>query len=172
VDKPVVIAKIGRYRGTRGEVFIHPRFDLAGEPLQDAEARLVWPNGTEETTRIERIWWQGKKAVCKLAISNSIEEARKLVHAEILVRRSDLEMPEADEYFVDDLIGLQVQTVDGKAVGPVAQLLDYAGSKLLKVDAESEILIPFTEAIVDSIDLESGVVIIDPPEGLLEINEV
>lgn len=168
----VTIARIGRSRGTRGEVFIFPAFKLRDEPLLDAEVFLRMPGGEEQKTRIENIWWQGTKTICKLACSNDMDQAKSLVHAEIQLDRQTLAEPEDDEFFVDDLVGLKVADSSGRHLGVVEQLLDYGASMLLKLSGEPEVLIPFNSAIVDSVDLEAGVIIVDPPEGLLEINEV
>jgi ribosomal 30S subunit maturation factor RimM len=74
-EEMVSIAKIGRYRGNRGEVFIHPHFDLAMETLEDVEIEIRWPKGRpDQKSRFERIWWQNKKTICKLEGSDSIEQ--------------------------------------------------------------------------------------------------
>ena len=64
-----------------------------------------------------------------------------------------------------------MRTIDGREIGVVAEVLHTAGGELLAVNREqgSELLVPFVGAIVTSVSLEDGVVEIDPPEGLLEL---
>lgn len=170
-EELVSIAKIGRYRGNQGEVFIHPYFDLAHEELQDIEAEIRWPGGKRVVkSRLLRIWWQGKKAICKLQGSETIDDARDLVHAEIYILKSNLKPLEEDQYFKSDLIGLEVQNFDGEKLGKVSDIIETDASALLQLDNRG-ILIPMVPAIVVEINLDAGVIIVDPPEGLLELNE-
>ncbi len=68
--------------------------------------------------------------------------------------------------------GLAVRTTDGRSVGTVAEVLHTAAGELLSVrnDADDEILVPFVAAIVISVSLADGVIEIDPPEGLLDLD--
>ena len=170
-EEMVSIAKIGRYRGNRGEVFIHPHFDLAAEALADVAIEIRWPKGKRfQQSRIERIWWQNKKAICKLQCSDSIEAARDLVHAEILVARHNLQPLEENQFFKSDLLGLDVQDTSGETLGKIEAIIDTKASSLLQLEG-GKILIPMVPEIVLEIDLEQELITVDPPEGLLELNE-
>jgi 16S rRNA processing protein RimM len=78
---------------------------------------------------------------------------------------------EADTFYDHQLEGLRVCTVTGREIGVVAEVLHTPGGELLAVDREQggELLVPFVSAIVTSVSLADGVVEIDPPEGLLEL---
>ena len=78
---------------------------------------------------------------------------------------------EPDTYYDHQLEGLSVRTTTGRDIGTVAEVLHTAGGELLAVKrAEAgELLVPFVSAIVTSVSLESRIVEIDPPEGLLEL---
>lgn len=76
-----------------------------------------------------------------------------------------------DEYYDHELEGLAVRLTDGSEVGTVTEVLHSAAGELLSVRAADdgrEILIPFVTAIVPTVSLAEGVVVIDPPEGLLD----
>lgn len=78
---------------------------------------------------------------------------------------------DSDEYYDHKLEGLAVQLTDGTAVGTVTEVLHYAAGELLSVRAAEdgrEILIPFVNAIVPTVSLADRLVVIDPPEGLLD----
>ncbi|MDH5589794.1 MAG: ribosome maturation factor RimM [Gemmatimonadota bacterium] len=77
---------------------------------------------------------------------------------------------EEDEVFYHQLLGMRVVTVDGSEVGTVTEVFDTAPSDLIQVsDGEREVLIPFQRRIVTDVDIEAGVLVIDPPEGLLDL---
>ena len=78
--------------------------------------------------------------------------------------------PDADEFYFDDLTGLDVATTDGEAVGVVVSVQDFGTGPLLEVgqDRGATILVPFTREIVPVVDLAAGRIEIDPPVGLLE----
>jgi 16S rRNA processing protein RimM len=75
-----------------------------------------------------------------------------------------------DEYYHADLIGLTVLDTGGTEIGKITAVLNHGAGDLLEVQrrAKPSALIPFTLAIVPTVDLASGRVIADPPEGLLE----
>jgi 16S rRNA processing protein RimM len=78
---------------------------------------------------------------------------------------------EPDTYYDHQLEGLVVRTTTGRDIGTVAEVLHTAAGELLAVNRADagELLVPFVSAIVTSVSLESRVVEIDPPEGLLEL---
>jgi len=79
-----------------------------------------------------------------------------------------------DEFYDHQLEGLTVRTVDGAEVGSVAEVLHTAAGELLSVRtaAGAEVLVPFVSAIVLSVSLASGVIEIDPPDGLLDLDSL
>ena len=89
-------------------------------------------------------------------------------------------LDDPDEFRDGDLVGLAVRTVDGAVVGTVADVLHH-GQDVLAVDpvgaagsagsAGAQILVPFVKAIVPEVDIAGGVLVIDPPEGLLNLQD-
>ena len=81
------------------------------------------------------------------------------------------ETGDPDEFRDHELIGLSVRTSAGQVVGVVTDVLHY-GQDLLVVQrpvAGPEVLVPFVKAIVPEVDVAAGVVVIDPPPGLLDL---
>jgi 16S rRNA processing protein RimM len=78
-----------------------------------------------------------------------------------------------DEYWDHQLIGLTAALPSGEAVGVVDDVVHVPGSDLLVVRRTdgSEVLVPFVSAIVPSVDLAAGRLVVDPPPGLLEVND-
>jgi 16S rRNA processing protein RimM len=87
----------------------------------------------------------------------------------------DDEVPDDPEEFFDhQLRGLAVLDTDGRAIGVVDDVLHLPGQDLLAVRREGgrEVLVPFVAELVPQIDLEAGRVVIDPPPGLLNLDEL
>ncbi len=82
----------------------------------------------------------------------------------------DNPLPEG-QYYHDQMIGLQVKTTQGELIGTVTDILTGKSNDNYIVRGErGEILIPAIEDVVQSIDIKQGYVIIEPMEGLLELN--
>ncbi len=97
------------------------------------------------------------------------EDADALKGAELFAERSRLPSLPDDEFYHSDLIGLEVVDTGGKALGKVKAVLNHGASDLLEVaqsGASKTILLPFTNAVVPTVDLTAGRIVADPPEGL------
>ena len=91
--------------------------------------------------------------------------------AQLLVDAADLPPSDDPDAFYDhELEGLAVQLPDGTAIGTVVEIARAPAGELLVVKKEdgTEALVPFVRAIVPSVDVKGGRVVIDPPEGLLD----
>ena len=100
----------------------------------------------------------------------SKDEADALRGISLFARREDLPVLPDDEYYYSDLIGLQVADAGGTVIGQVKSVMNHGADDLLEVivpGASDTALIPFTKAIVPTVDLKSRRIIINPPEGLL-----
>jgi 16S rRNA processing protein RimM len=76
-----------------------------------------------------------------------------------------------DEFYHADLIGLTALDTGGVTLGKVAAVLNHGAGDLLELRGpglKGPVLVPFTRAVVPTVDLTAGRVIIDPPDGLLD----
>jgi 16S rRNA processing protein RimM len=82
----------------------------------------------------------------------------------------EIEPPEADEILYHQLLGMTVVTRQGETVGEVREVFSLRPADLLEVSrGRDTVLIPFTKEIVVEWDVERGRLVVDPPEGLLDI---
>lgn len=95
--------------------------------------------------------------------------AESLVKAILWVDQATDELPQEDDAWYDhQLVGLRVER-DGIVVGTVARVDHLPAQDLLAVDTEAgEVLVPFVAAIVPTVDVEAGRVVVTPPAGLFE----
>ena len=84
--------------------------------------------------------------------------------------RSALPQPEAEEYYHADLIGLEAVLGDGTPVGRVRAIHDFGAGDTLELERPGAppVMVPFTRAVVPSIELAAGRLVLDPPPGLLD----
>ncbi len=164
----VAVARIAKPRGLKGEVIadILTDFPERFDGLKTVIA--VMPDESRRELQLENHWLQSGRMVLKFAGINSIEDGETLRNAEICVPESDAVELDEGEYFDWQLAGCRVVTVSGEEIGRVRELMRTGATEILVVDGIKEYLIPFANAICTQVDIENGVILIDPPEGLLE----
>ncbi len=152
---------VGKPHGVQGLVrvnaFTEDPDTLSGYPLTDRNARrftLEWQH--DNVARLTELTPSGPRPV------TSRNEAEKLTNTELFARRDALPEPDADEFYLADLIGLAAQSASGEKLGTIAAVHDYGGGASLEI-TPGALLIPFTRAAVPEIDLAAGQVTIIPP---------
>ena len=169
-DDLVSVARIARPQGHRGEVIADlltdfpERFaDLDRAYIKRADGRLLVLD--LESSRAHK----GRVAL-KFAGFDSINSAEELRGARVMVPRDQLiELPE-DTYYDFDLIGCEVVDAEGQQLGRVEEVQDYGAAPLLLVrDGKRELLIPLVMSICVEIDTERKRIVVNPPEGLLDL---
>jgi 16S rRNA processing protein RimM len=166
VNDYVVVGRVGRAHGLRGEVFVEPRTDepdrrfAAGQVLRTATGSL-----TVAATRLH----SGKLVVRfeEIGDRNAAEAARG---TELTCLIDPAETPEDPEEFYDhQLVGLRVETPTGEAVGDLVRVQHGAAQDLLVIRTpQREVLFPFVGALVPEVDVPGGRVVIDDRPGLLD----
>jgi 16S rRNA processing protein RimM len=97
--------------------------------------------------------------------------AQRLRNVDLYVSRARLPGPSAEEYYHADLIGLTALTRDGAEFGTVVAIHDFGAGDLLELrraGRSSTVMLPFTALTVPVVDIASGRIVIDPPQGLVE----
>lgn len=162
----ILIATIGAPHGVRGEVRLNAHTD---DPSSlTSYGKLSTADG--RSFRIERLGTSGAHLVARLKGIANRDEAAALTGTDLYVDRTALPEPEPDEFYQADLIGLAAETVDGAPLGTVIAVQNYGAGDLLEIapPTGAPILVPFTRAVVPTVDLAAGKLIVDPPPGLLE----
>jgi 16S rRNA processing protein RimM len=94
------------------------------------------------------------------------EAAAALTGVEIFARRDQLPRPSDDEFYYDDLVGLDAVDAAGARLGCVVSVMNYGGGDILEIAPVSggeTLLLPFTKRVALRIDFEAGRIVIDPP---------
>ena len=173
----IIVGRVGRPHGIRGEVVIGVRTDEPDLRFAVGATVEVRSPDDERWRRRERLtvasarWHSGHLLVAFAGITDRTAAA-ELTGSWLSVDSSQLpDTGDPDEFRDYELIGLSVRTCAGDPVGVVTDVLHY-GQDLLVVRREDgpggECLVPFVKAIVPEVDISAGVVVIDPPPGLLD----
>lgn len=166
----VVIARAVRPRGLKGEVVAELLTDFPDRFEDVEDLVLVSPNGERKTKRLEEYFFQNDRVVLKLAGYDDVETAKELVGVEFAVPESERVPLPADYYYDWELEGCTVK-VGAESIGTVKSILKTGGTEILVVAGESgkERLIPLADSIVVAVDAVQKTIVVDPPEGLLDL---
>ena len=172
----LVVGHINKAHGTKGELFVwaltdHPESTFApgvilylGNEAGDVPDPS-WPSLEVESVRPFR---RGFLVRFPGVLDRTQAET---FHGRYLLRPlTELEDLEEGEIFYHQLLGLRVLTVAGEEVGEVVEVYDLSPADLLEVRGPGGTHhIPFLKSIVREVDPEAGTLVIDPPEGLLDL---
>lgn len=96
------------------------------------------------------------------------EEAGKLAGKLLLVTPAELGESPEDSFWEHQLLGLRVETLEGRRLGEVEEVMETGANDVLVLSGDREYLIPMIADVVVRVDLDAGVIIIRPLPGLLE----
>jgi 16S rRNA processing protein RimM len=173
VGGQVVLARIRRARGLRGEVVIE---SLGSEPdrFQPGLRVSLSPPNVSEPAREEEIdcaWRNNDEIIVRFRGIETRTAAEALRGLELRIPESERAALPEGEYYLSDLVGCVVAHADGRVIGEVAAWHDYGAAPLLEVRrGGAEILVPFTRAMWREVDLENRRIVVELPEGLEELN--
>jgi 16S rRNA processing protein RimM len=166
----VVIARAVRTHGLKGEIVAELLTDFP-ERFEDVdELILVSPAGKRGLVQLEGHRFQKDRVVLKIAGYDDVDRAKELIGYDFAVPESDRVPLEEDEFYDWELEGCTVK-VDDKSIGEVRSVMRTGGAALLVVADNSggEQLVPLAAEIVVNIDTAAKTIVIDPPEGLLDL---
>lgn len=177
----IVVGRVARTHGLRGEVVVNPESDFPEERFQpgqvfhvrhspDAEIGGPRPDAPGEVT-VEAVRFHKGRPLLALRGIETIEQAEALNGAELRIPESALTRLPAGMFYHHDLIGCAVSTAAGETIGTVMGVEgDGAHSRLVVRGRHGEIQVPLASEICVEIAPAARRIVIDPPEGLIELN--
>lgn len=159
----ILIAMVGRPHGVRGLVHVTSHADdvTAYGPLADDKGRrFVLRARGEDVFEVSELAGGGETKVADRTA------AERLTNLRLYVDRAQLPEPEADEFYLVDLIGLAAVDAEGRSLGRVALVHDYGAGASLEIEREGAppLLVPFSRAAVPEVDVAAGRVVVEVPE--------
>lgn len=163
-----VVARIGKPHGLRGEVTVRSHTDVPQERFVPGAEFGTDPDRGSLTLRSAR----EHNGTWLLSFDQTPDRtaAEELRGTELLVDQE----PQSDEdaWYEDELVGLSVIDTQGRPVGEVVALHSRPAQDLLELrlsDGRTP-LVPFVEAIVPEVDVRAGRIVLDAPDGLLDLS--
>ncbi|WP_020671257.1 ribosome maturation factor RimM [Amycolatopsis nigrescens] len=169
----VVVGRIAKAHGIRGELAVDVRTDSPEQrfAIGSVLSTRLRDGSTRELTVAAARTHSGRLLVrFEQVLTRDVAET--LRGALLLADTGDLPPTgDPDEFYDHELEGLRAELADGSLVGTVGEVLHSPGGELLSLEREGgTVLVPFVRAIVPVVDVAGGRVVLDPPEGLLDMS--
>ena len=171
-DELITVGRILRSKGLGGEVVVRPLSDDPGRFAAFGEVVVTRPDGSSSNHTVSTARTHKRKGQTEVHVRfegvESREDSDSLRGCLLSVPREALSLDD-DEYFLFDLVGLNVVTDSGALVGTVAEIRRMPAQDLFVVsqDDEQEVLIPDVPEFVDKSHLNEGRLVVTPIDGLL-----
>ena len=158
----------GAPQGVRGEIRVK---SLTAESGRHRRLRAAHRQGAgKEHSRSNpcarsRTTW----LVARVAGVSTREAAEALKGVEIFARRDQLPPPAQDEFYVDDLVGLEAVDADGARLGRVVSLMNYGAGDILEIapaEGGETLLLPFTKSVILEVDFDAGAITVARPREI------
>jgi 16S rRNA processing protein RimM len=168
-----VVGRIARPHGIRGQVILNAETDFPEARFQPGSELFIDGGRGVEPLILTTVRFHRGRPIVGVSGIESIERAQALTGLELRVPTERLVPLAAGTFYRHDLIGCRVETGAGTAVGIVEDVDGTCAVSRLVVAADGdEILIPLVSEICREIDAEGKRIVIEPPEGLLELNRL
>jgi 16S rRNA processing protein RimM len=172
-EEMAAVGRIARAHGNRGQVIVNPETDFPDERFRPGAEVFVSLDGSVQALTLTSVRFQHDRPVVGIAGVETMNQAEALAGQELRVPVDRLTRLPAGTFYRHDLIGCRVETSAGELVGTVSNVEGtMAGSRLVVAGTGGELLIPLATAICTRIDPAEKRIVIDPPDGLLELNRV
>ena len=165
----VLVGRIARQHGLRGEVVIHPETDFP--ELRFAEGATVYVRRGDrvEALQVDRSRAHAGRPLVGFRGVETLEDAEALGRGELRIPESALAPLPEGEYYWYQYIGARVRTEAGDEVGAVVRVEPTGGTGMLVVQrGEEEVQVPLTPAMCPV--LRPDLIVVRPPDGLLDLN--
>jgi 16S rRNA processing protein RimM len=166
-----IVGRVARPHGIRGQVIVNLDTDFPEERFHPGAELFVNRSGVVEPITLTTVRFQQERPVIGIRGVEDMNAATALAGAELRVPVDRLAVLPGGTFYRHDLIGCRVETRSGQGVGIVTDVEgDACGSRLVIDTATGEVLVPLAAEICPTIDPPDKRIVIDPPEGLLELN--
>jgi len=161
-----IIGQIVNTQGHKGEVRVIPLTDFPERFYDLEKVFLDLPEGLQEV-ELEKVRFHKQFVILKLAGLETMDQAETLKNVYLKIKPEQaVTLPEG-HYFIRDIIGLEVVTLQGETIGKIANVLQITANDVYVVKKGSqEILLPAIKDVIKEIDLTKKKMWINPLEGL------
>jgi 16S rRNA processing protein RimM len=166
------VARIIRSQGKRGNLRLRFHYISPADCIE-LKSVFIGREGALREYKVESLVRRGKDYDLKLEGVDSLSQADNLAGLNVHLPEGSLRERGKDEFYLFQLIGCWVSGRDGRRIGRVRDILSIGAGELLLVEsAGKEIFIPFHRSICTEVDVKAKEIRLDPPDGLLDVNEI
>lgn len=166
----VAIGRILKPRGFIGEVKVMPMTDFPDRFKKLEYAWIEIPEGKPKRFRVENVKMLDRFLAIKFEGIDSLPQAELLREGFICIEKKELYPLPEGSYYVFDVIGMEVETVDGRKLGVVSDIINLPAHDIYVVNGpDGKIQIPAVRAMIQQVDMASRKMLVDLPEGLTEL---
>ncbi|HEX6322670.1 MAG TPA: ribosome maturation factor RimM [Vicinamibacterales bacterium] len=169
-DEMVIVGRIARPHGIRGEVVIDPSTDFPEERFAEGATVFADRGGAAAPMVVAASRMHAGRPIVRFEAMTSMNDAETLRGLELRVPESALGALGDNAWYHHELLGSAVRTKDGRAVGTVTAIAGPTERSILVIDGPGgETLVPLVAAFC-TVNVAAKEIVIDPPEGLLDVN--
>jgi 16S rRNA processing protein RimM len=166
-----VVGRVARAHGNKGQVIVNPETDFVDDRFRLGAELLAHRGGRIDRLRVTAMRVHLGRPVVAFDGVETMNDAEAMAGVELRVPVAELARLPGGMFYRHDLVGCRVETIGGSVVGEVASVEGELGASRLVVAAPGgDVLIPLAVAICVVIDIAARRIVVDPPEGLLELN--
>ena len=172
-DEFISIARIVKPQGRRGEVAADLHTDFPQRFAERRNLSLLMPDGSRRSAQLEGHWPHKGRVILKFSGVDDISAAQALAGCEVQIPREQRAQLEAGSAYVSDLVGCRVHdTASGRELGEVAEVVFGAGEAplLLLRHGAREMLVPFAQEFLKSMDVAGKRIELTLPEGMTDLD--
>ncbi len=171
-DEYALVGRIARAHGNRGQVIVNPETDFVEERFRVGSILRTWRDGRIQELRVTAFRLHLGRPVIAFEGIETMNDAEAMAGFELRIPVGELAPLPEGTFYRHDLVGCRVETIEGQAVGEVTAVEgDMAASRLVLRTPRGEVLIPLAAEICVRIEPAARRIVVDPPEGLLEVNQ-
>lgn len=162
MSQKICIARIGAAHGVRGEVRL---WTFTEDPLAVLHYGPLTTRDGSRTFEVTKAREAKDHLVATIKGVTDRNAAEKLNRLELYIARDRLPEPDDDEYYHADLIGLAAETTAGEPLGRVLAIHNFGAGDIIEIapPTGSTLLLPFSNAVVPTVDIKGGRVVIELP---------
>lgn len=169
MDDLLLVGRVARAHGNRGQVIVNLETDFPEERFKVGDVLIVGAGG--DAREIREVRFHQGRAVIALEGVATMDDAEGLAGAELRVPASTLAPLPAGVFYRHDLVGCEVRDTGGRVIGRVTTVEGtLERSRLVVAGDRGEVLIPLVANICTTVDTHAQVIVVDPPEGLIDLN--
>jgi 16S rRNA processing protein RimM len=167
-DDLLLVGRVARAHGLKGQIAVSPETDFMEDRFRTGQVLLIGPSDRTREYEIRDVRFHQGRPIIGLAGVETMNDAEALAGSDVWLSESQVAPLPEGTFYRHDLVGCEVHDTKGTRLGSVTGVEGTLDRSHLVVD--EHMMIPLVAGIVKSIDIAARRVIVDPPEGLIELN--